>query len=190
MRASPGRFFIYSSVVFFLAGLGALVSSVAIYRGLQDAFSRDERYFILPVHAPAPFLRLRNDAYGKGFFGSSRNGGRRHKGIDITAPVGGPVFAAKSGRVSVSREEKKGYGQYIEIYHPDGLRTRYAHLARRFVTAGDWVRRGDVIGECGKTGNAYNPRMTAHLHFEIRTAEGAVNPTSGLMTPSVKILNQ
>ncbi len=90
-------------------------------------YKEKEPFFSPPVEPISSSLRIRSDSYGKGYFGASRNGGRVHKGIDLLSPVGKPVLAAKSGRVLFSGEDT-GYGNYIELGHPDGLTSRYAHL--------------------------------------------------------------
>ncbi len=147
---------------------------------------KKEPYFGLPVMSPRNILSIRNDAYGKGYFAASRNGGRRHKGVDFTAPVGQPIQAAKTGRVTFAGEDN-GYGKYVEIGHPDGLITLYAHLSELNVSTGEWVYRGQMIGRCGKTGNAGEPRMIAHLHFEIRYKGLALNPTNNELDPNIII---
>lgn len=131
-------------------------------------------------------VHIRNDGYGKGYFGASRNGGRLHKGIDLATPVGQPVTASKSGRVLFSGDSQ-GYGLCVEVLHPDGLSTRYAHLSELDAEVGDWVMRDQRIGKSGKSGNAANPRITPHLHFEIRYKDTALNPTANLLDPSIAI---
>ena len=128
-------------------------------------------------------MSLRNDEYGKGYFGASRNGDRVHQGVDLVLAVGDPVFAAKSGRVTVVQQEK-GYGKWVEIHHPDGLVSRYAHLSAQEVREGQWVPIHQVIGAGGKTGNAQSPKIMPHLHFEIRDSAKALDPTGGLLDPS------
>lgn len=174
----------------FLLGFAFALAQFPLYNLKQSHFTKTEPFYGAPVSAGSGQpLYLRRDSYGKGFYGASRNGGRTHQGLDIVAPVGGKILASKSGRV-VSAFEEKGYGRWIEIRHPDGLRTRYAHLSLMFVKKGDWVRAGEVIGAGGKSGNAVNPRIKSHLHFEIRDANGALNPTSGLLEPSLILINQ
>ena len=173
-------------IFFWLLGLSAFTSLLPILTSAQRFFAKNEAYYRPPVYTKTATLILRRDAYGKGFFGASRNGRRVHEGIDILAPVGEPVLAAKSGRVTFSGWGK-GYGQYISIYHADGLKTIYAHLATLYVSKGDWVTAGERIGVCGKTGNASDPLIKPHLHFEIRTSLGPVNPGSGLFAPCVVI---
>ena len=159
-----------------------------INRALSDQ-TQAQPCYLSPVYASGNLLKIRHDVYGKGYFGASRSRGRTHQGIDILAPVGRPILASKSGRVSVA-ETEKGYGQWVEILHADGLRSRYAHLSRTFVNVGDWVRADDIIGTCGKTGNAKDRRIKAHLHFEIRSPKEALNPAKGLFSPLIRILDR
>lgn len=156
---------------------------------LQKFYASTEVYFSSPISVSGSTITLRSDPYGKGHFGASRNGGRRHKGIDILAPVGGEVRAPKSGRVLRALEEK-GYGKWVEILHPDGLITRYAHLSLISISVGDWVSKGQLLGLSGKSGNASNPHIIPHLHFEIRHGSQALNPSLGLLDPGQTIVNK
>jgi murein DD-endopeptidase MepM/ murein hydrolase activator NlpD len=149
-------------------------------------FSQREPFYGSPVVKDSNKVRIRSDAYGKGYFGASRNGGRIHKGIDLITEVGQPIFAAKSGRV-IASGDAKGYGLCVDILHPDGLWTRYAHLSSLGVKMGDWVSKGQVLGNSGKTGNASNPRIIPHLHFEIRSQDNALNPSQNLLDPSILV---
>ena len=141
-----------------------------------------EPYFSCPIPTPPGGVLLRNDSYGKGYFGASRgnSGQRKHQGIDLSAPIGQPVFASKSGRVFYAGFDR-GYGNYVEILHPDGFSTRYAHLSLLWVKAGDWVPQGSALGRTGKTGNANHKMIKPHLHFEIRYAKTPLNPQTGWM---------
>ncbi len=100
-----------------------------------------------------------------------RRGNRAHKGIDIAAPEGAPIVAAESGQVIYSGKIS-GYGKVIVIEHASGFVTVYAHNRKNYVKAGEWVERGQRIGEVGKTGRASGP----HLHFEIRVNNTPVDP--------------
>ncbi|HEY9643277.1 MAG TPA: peptidoglycan DD-metalloendopeptidase family protein [Coleofasciculaceae cyanobacterium] len=103
--------------------------------------------------------------------------GRMHQGIDIAADVGTPVYAAASGVIEYSDWNSGGYGNMVDIRHPDGSITRYAHLNRSLVHQGQRVRQGEQIAEMGSTGYSTGP----HLHFEVHPAgEGAVNPIAYL----------
>ncbi len=170
-----------------LAGIGCLVSLPAVYEVQRQRLEAAEPYYASPIPLLSGTLRLRHDRIGKGYFSASRSGGRRHKGLDLTAVPGTAVLAAKSGRVTISSLDENGYGLWIEILHPDGLVTRYAHLSSSRVRRGDWVRRGQLVGLSGKTGNADDPRIIPHLHFEIRFRRFALNPQDKLLDPSVQI---
>lgn len=96
---------------------------------------------------------------------------RMHWGIDIVAEPGTPVRAAANGVVS-SADLRQGYGKVIVIDHDFDIRTLYAHNDVLFVTAGTVVKRGQIIGLVGDTGNTTGP----HCHFEIRKGDRAIDP--------------
>jgi murein DD-endopeptidase MepM/ murein hydrolase activator NlpD len=99
-------------------------------------------------------------------------GGRRqHAGIDLAAPTGTPVYATGDGIVGRA-DWYSSYGLYISINHGASMETRYAHLSRLAVAAGDNVKKGDLIGYVGSTGRSTGP----HLHYEVRVEGLAVNP--------------
>ncbi|MFE4107839.1 peptidoglycan DD-metalloendopeptidase family protein [Almyronema epifaneia] len=103
--------------------------------------------------------------------------GRMHQGLDIAGPVGTPVMAAAPGVVERSGWNSGGYGNLVEIRHPDGSMTRYAHNSRLLVTPGQQVAQGQQIAEMGSTGYSTGP----HLHFEIHLpGQGTVNPIAFL----------
>jgi murein DD-endopeptidase MepM/ murein hydrolase activator NlpD len=94
-----------------------------------------------------------------------------HNGIDFGATPGTPILAAASGQIIVAKNGgyNGGYGSMIVIAHDGNIQTVYAHLRAVYVTQGQTVSQGDVIGEVGNTGRSTGP----HLHFEVR---GAKNP--------------
>jgi len=103
---------------------------------------------------------------GRGF-GYVRHGSlrrRRHKGIDIGAPEGSTIVAARGGLVVYSDNGLTGYGNVVILLHREGFTTLYAHCRATHVFAGQRVERGQAIAEVGETGFAYAP----HLHFEWR----------------------
>jgi len=108
---------------------------------------------------------------------TSRFGQRRggyHQGLDIAAPIGTPVYAADSGTV-VWSAVYAGYGLLIKIDHGGGKTiTMYGHLSQSFVSVGQTVKRGQLIGKVGSSGRSTGP----HLHFEIRVEGSALNPFS------------
>lgn len=109
-----------------------------------------------------------------------------HKAIDIAASSGSPVYAAEDGTVSYVQiwdgsydtTGMMSYGHMVEIRHADGNTTLYAHLSEINVQQGKKVVRGQRIGRVGSTGNATGP----HLHFEVITSEGKVDPAEYLWT--------
>jgi murein DD-endopeptidase MepM/ murein hydrolase activator NlpD len=95
-----------------------------------------------------------------------------HAGIDLAGPVGTPIYATADGIVQRSEYNSGGYGNLVELNHGRGIQTRYGHLSRSMVTAGQRVKRGDVIGLMGSTGRSTG----SHLHYEVRLDGKAVNP--------------
>lgn len=98
-------------------------------------------------------------------------GAEFHAGQDIAAPRGTPVFAPAEGRV-VQAGWQNGYGQLVVVDHGNGLTTRYGHLSKIEVTAGQELKRGDRLGQVGSTGRSTGP----HLHYEVRVGELPVSP--------------
>ena len=94
-----------------------------------------------------------------------------HLGVDLAAAYGTPVRASADGSVSWAGP-KGGYGNLVEVSHPNGYATRYGHLSSVAVRLGVPVRQGDVIGYVGATGLATGP----HLHYEVRRKGVPVNP--------------
>ena len=97
--------------------------------------------------------------------------GRLHAGIDVGAPSGAPISAAKGGVVSYAGW-MGGYGSIIVLSHGDGMTTRYAHQSALGASVGQVVEAGQRIGSVGSTGNSTGP----HLHFEVRINEEPQNP--------------
>jgi len=99
--------------------------------------------------------------------------GRPHLGIDIAAPIGTPVVAAAPGVVTTAGWNRWGYGNLVEIRHPDGSMTLYAHNKRIKTRIGQSVAQGQQIAEMGSTGLSTGP----HTHFELHpSGKGAINP--------------
>jgi murein DD-endopeptidase MepM/ murein hydrolase activator NlpD len=100
------------------------------------------------------------------------NGGESfHPGIDISADYGAPVYATADGRVE-SASYSGNYGNLVVIDHGFGIATRYGHLSRFAVRAGQSVKRGDLIGYVGSTGRSTSP----HLHYEVTLNGRLINP--------------
>jgi murein DD-endopeptidase MepM/ murein hydrolase activator NlpD len=94
-----------------------------------------------------------------------------HTGVDLAAGYGTPVRATGDGSVTFAAP-RGGYGNMVEIQHPNGYATRYAHLSRTAVSSGMPVHQGDVIGYVGASGLATGP----HLHYEVRRKGRPVDP--------------
>ena len=134
---------------------------------------------VVPPVDARPLL-VRKDAKGDGRFGASRSGHRRHRGIDLSAPLDSPVHAIRSGTV-VEVGTHRGLGQFVQIRHSPRLRSLYAHLSRTDVSPGARVAQGAVIGTVGKTGNAKSHWITPHLHLEVVRDDEPIDPqTLGL----------
>ena len=94
-----------------------------------------------------------------------------HKGVDLAASTGTPIYATADGFVSKAGPFSS-YGNYVSIEHGARIQTRYAHMSRIAVADGTWVKKGDIIGYVGSTGRSTGP----HLHYEVRIDGAAVNP--------------
>jgi murein DD-endopeptidase MepM/ murein hydrolase activator NlpD len=100
-------------------------------------------------------------------------GGRaRHMGIDLSGPNGTPIYATADGTIAEAGWNSGGYGNLIKVDHGRGVETRYAHLSKIAIAAGQRVKRGQLIGYMGSTGRSTG----SHLHYEVRIEGRAVNP--------------
>jgi len=97
--------------------------------------------------------------------------GRPHKGIDLGAKTGTPIYAVLDGTVVFSGAQG-AYGNVVVIEHPDFVMTVYAHNEKNLVSVGETVDKGQQIATVGATGNATG----SHLHFEYRIKGKAINP--------------
>jgi murein DD-endopeptidase MepM/ murein hydrolase activator NlpD len=95
-----------------------------------------------------------------------------HPGIDLAGPMGTPIYATADGMVDRAEWNSGGYGNLVEIDHGHGIQTRYGHLSRSIVHAGEHVKRGQLIAYMGSTGRSTG----SHLHYEVRLDGKAVNP--------------
>lgn len=100
---------------------------------------------------------------------------KMHKGLDLAGDTGDSVKSAEGGKV-VFAGQQSGYGNIIIIQHENDLSTAYAHLSEIDVEKDQALRRGEVIGKVGATGNVTGP----HLHFEVRVNGNQVDPVDYL----------
>jgi murein DD-endopeptidase MepM/ murein hydrolase activator NlpD len=130
---------------------------------LLQAFEQPVQHYAWPVagRVSSPF----------GWRNISVGGNRQHGGVDLAAPPGTPVAAAKDGTVTQAGW-LGAYGYAVYLDHGDGSETRYAHLSTVNVVPGQHVRQGGLLGQVGSSGAASGP----HLHFEIRLSGVAVDP--------------
>ncbi len=139
-------------------------------------FARRVEALATSIPSIPPVLPIKGTYYISSFFGSREDpvyGGRSfHRGIDISAKSGTPVYATGEGTVSIAERQRSGYGNMVMINHGYGYMTRYAHLKDIAVERGQHVRRGDLVGWVGRTGKATGP----HLHYEVSQKSRQVNP--------------
>lgn len=126
---------------------------------VPDSFLIDLSSFVMPVNGKVTSP-----------FGPRRR--RFHYGTDLKLQVGDVVVAAFEGKVRVKQYEKRGYGYYLVLRHPNGLETVYGHLSQFLVEEGDNVEAGQPIALGGNTGRSTGP----HLHFECRIVGKAIDP--------------
>ena len=103
--------------------------------------------------------------------GFGQRGGNLHAGIDFGAPIGTPVYVARSGSV-IAAGAASGFGQWVKLRHPGNITTVYGHISRWTVTVGQAVQAGQLIAYSGNEGRSTGP----HLHFEVRVDDIAVDP--------------
>lgn len=103
-------------------------------------------------------------------FGPRRR--RMHYGVDLKVQIGDTIYAAFDGKIRMISYERRGYGKYIVMRHPNGLETVYGHLSGYLVEENDVVKAGDPIALGGNTGRSTG----SHLHLEFRFLGQAINP--------------
>jgi murein DD-endopeptidase MepM/ murein hydrolase activator NlpD len=148
----------------FEAGLVELAAALDTLQAVREASAA------LPLAAPVSSTSI-SSSFGvraDPFVGKAA----MHTGIDFIEQVGAAVKATAPGKV-VFAGEKAGYGQMVEIDHGDGLSTRYAHMSSIAVGIGEAVAAGALVGRVGSTGRSTGP----HLHYEVRRAGEAVDPS-------------
>ena len=128
-----------------------------------DSFAIDCSSFVYPI-AIDSMARITSK------YGPRRR--RMHKGIDLKVVKGDTIRAAFNGKVRIKAFERRGYGYYVVLRHPNGLETIYGHLSKILVEENQIVRAGETIGLGGNTGRSTG----SHLHFETRFLGQAINP--------------
>ena len=157
-----------------LEGLQRSETAARCLRGALDQLlervaSRNAALMAIPSHRPVQGARL-GSAFGNRVDPFNKHLAF-HSGLDFSIRSGTDVVAAAGGRVR-SAQRHSGYGNLLEIDHGNGLFTRYAHLSRFYVKAGDVVTPGQRIAAVGSTGRSTGP----HLHFEVQHNGRFVDP--------------
>ncbi len=99
-----------------------------------------------------------------------------HHGTDFAAVYGTPVHAFADGLVIETSFRKNGFGKSIVLFHENGISTRYAHLSKILVSYKQKVKKGQLIGLVGATGNTRGKKSGSHLHFEIMLDKKRYDP--------------
>ncbi len=128
----------------------------------------------IPPNLPSISPVNPKNMYVTSTFGS-KSRGHIHKGIDMVTAKGTPVRVAANGKVTFAGRDGN-YGNVMIVDHENGMSTYYAHLDKEFAKEGQVVKRGEIIGAVGSTGNASTP----HLHYEVRKNQQPVNPQAYL----------
>ena len=131
--------------------------------------NKDSSGFLYPL----PYRVAITDSYGYRTHPVTGQKTTWHNGVDLAAGSGTAIYATKSGTVTTSLESSI-WGNYVVINHGDGFSSLYAHMQGLIVSAGDYVKQGQVIGYVGSTGLSTGP----HLHFTIYYNGSDVNPMS------------
>ena len=163
-----------------LVGIGGPETVVALDKA-ADHLEREVRH--INDRLRSDILRLASiprglpvNGYVTDGFGMRRNpfngeGREVHEGLDIAVDFGTPVTATADGLV-IYAAPHAGYGNLVIVYHSNGITTRYGHLSRISIEAGQRVKRSDQIGNAGSTGRSTGP----HVHYEIRENDQPVDP--------------
>lgn len=138
--------------------------------------SRKEVGKINKAYYASGFIRPVKGGRISGVFGSQRilDGIPKspHNGLDIAVPVGTPVYAMADGKVLLAADNFYFSGNYILIDHGQGLTSYYLHLRKIYVKKGQFVKKGEKIGEVGLTGRTTGP----HLHWAVMWYKNRIDP--------------
>ncbi|WP_260980964.1 M23 family metallopeptidase [Curtobacterium pusillum] len=152
-------------------GIGSSGRPAPAAPGQAAALADPDEHAVRPVSGTIPAAGGFGSRWVSGCGACSTN----HQGLDFAAPPGTAVVAVMSGRVEAAGVSG-GYGNQVLLRHPDGTQTRYGHLSRVDVRAGQTVTAGGRIGAVGSTGVSTG----SHLHFEVILRGGPVDPAAWL----------
>lgn len=135
-----------------------------------DSAVRATMFRLIPNDSPMTYQRI-SSSYGRR---TNPISGKRHNhtGIDLTCKRGEEILAPADGVIETVRPSNKGFGNFLTMRHSFGFMSSYAHLQKFKVRSGQFVSKGDVIANCGNSGNSTGP----HLHYEVRFLGRSLNP--------------
>ena len=140
---------------------------------LKMAKAKDKLLAAIPAIQPVKNENLKRMVSGFGYRTDPFTKARKmHEGMDFTARTGTPIYATGDGVVERADNTASGFGNHIVIRHGFGYETLYAHLSKYKCRAGQYIKRGDIIGYVGSTGRSEGP----HLHYEVHKNGKVVNP--------------
>jgi murein DD-endopeptidase MepM/ murein hydrolase activator NlpD len=141
-----------------------------VVRRINDSL-RSDMLRLSSIPSGLPVKGYITDGFGPRRNPFSSEGRESHEGLDIAADFGTPVTSTADGMV-IHAAPHAGYGNLVVLYHSNGITTRYGHLSRITVEAGQRIKRGDQIGHAGSTGRSTGP----HVHYEIRENDHPLDP--------------
>lgn len=139
-------------------------------RSLQK-FLQNQKSILLATPTLWPVVGAITSSFGETRLSLASGGDRPHRGVDISAPLGTPVISPAEGTVSAMGWASE-LGRYIYLDHGHGFSTLYGHLKDIKVKVGQKVKKGEIIGTVGMSGNSTGP----HLHYEVHVRGIPVNP--------------
>lgn len=140
---------------------------------------QNQKTILLATPSLWPVLGSISSAFGETRLSPAAGGVRPHRGVDISAPLGTPILAAAEGIVVFAGWQAE-MGKSIYLDHGHGFATMYGHLKTIMVKEGEKVKKGQIIGTVGMTGNSTGP----HLHYEVHVQGVPVNPQAYLRQTS------
>ncbi|MEK6301000.1 MAG: M23 family metallopeptidase [Acidobacteriota bacterium] len=141
-------------------------------RGLNERL-RSDLLRVASIPAGLPVNGYVTDGFGMRRNPFNGEGREVHEGLDIAVDFGTPVSATADGLV-IFAAPHAGYGNLVIVYHSNGVTTRYGHLSRITVEAGQRIKRGEQVGHAGSTGRSTG----THVHYEIRENDQPVDPAT------------
>jgi murein DD-endopeptidase MepM/ murein hydrolase activator NlpD len=153
-----------------IEGLNTEIAVTAISQNELSQFLKEQKSLLACTPSVAPAKGWYSSGFGYRI-SPFTNQREFHKGLDIATRIGTPIVAPADGLVVFAGKEGS-YGRMIAINHGYSMKTRYGHLHKFQVKKGDRVKRGQIIGEVGKSGRCTGP----HLHYEVLLNGVPVNP--------------